>query len=192
MKNKLVWLPRMVAVVFAMLAIFTYFDHCTRYFQAKDEMKDFVQNIGTLEQKGKELDDQKGVLVSDLGSAEVKTQAKKRKWKKKKEEVFGCFGHDTTISEPIKEEVVVMVNTADSVIAFQDTVIMIQKAIIALQEAQLANKDSILANKDSIIVIQAQALESQEKALKKQHKRKQLNNFLLSAAVMTLFIFAVR
>ena len=185
MKNKLVWLPRMVAVVFAMLAIFTYFDHCTRYFEAKDEMKDFVQTIGTLEQKGKELDDQKGVLVSDLGSAEVKTQVKKRKWKKTKEEVFGCFASDTTFPEPIKEEVVAIINTADSVIAFQDTVIMIQKAIIALQETQLANKDSI-------IVVQAEALERQEKALKKQHRRKQLNNFLLSAAAMTLFIFAVR
>jgi len=106
MKNKLVWLPRMLAVALAMLAIFTYFDHCTRYFQAKDEMKDFVQTIGTLEQKGKELENQKQVLVSDLGNAEVKTQAKKRKWKKKKEELFGCFGRDTTIHEPIKEEVV--------------------------------------------------------------------------------------
>lgn len=186
MKNKLVWLPRLVAVAFAMLAIFTYFEHCTRYFYTKDEMKDFVQNIGTLEKKGKELDDHKGVLVSDLGSAEVKSQAKKRKWKKKKEEVFGCFGHDTTIiPEPIQEQVVTIVNTADSVIAFQDTVIMIQKAIIALQEDQLANKDSI-------IVIQAHALESQEKALKKQHRKRQLNNFLLSAGVIALFIFAVR
>jgi hypothetical protein len=192
MKNKLVWLPRMVAVAFAMLAIFTYFDHCTRYFNAKDEMKDFVQNIGTLEQKGKELENQKQVLVSDLGNAEVKTQAKKRKWKKKKEKVFGCFGQDTTISEPIKEEVVTAFNTADSVIAVQDTVIMLQKAIIALQDTQLANKDSILANKDSIIGVQAEALESQEKALKKQHRKKQLNNFLLSAAVITMFIFAVR
>jgi hypothetical protein len=192
MKNKLVWLPRMLAVALAMLAIFTYFDHCTRYFQAKDEMKDFVQTIGSLEQKGKELDDQKGVLVSDLGIAEVKTTIKKRKWKKKKEEVFGCFGRDTTIPEPIKEEVVTAFNTADSMIAMQDTVIMIQKAIIALQDTQLANKDSILANKDSIIAVQAEVIESQEKALKKQHRKKHLNNFLLSAAVITMFIFAVR
>jgi len=192
MKNKLVWLPRMLAVIFAMLAIFTYFDHCTRYFNAKDEMKDFVQTIGSLEQKGKELEDQKQVLVSDLGIAEVKTQAKKRKWKKKNEEVFGCFGNDTTIPEPIKEEVVTAFSTADSVIAFQDTVIMLQKAIIALQDTQLANKDSIWANKDSIIAVQAEALESKEKALKKQHRKKHLNNFLLSAAVITLFIFAVR
>jgi hypothetical protein len=45
MRNKLNFIGRLIAVVFALLAIFTYFDHCARYVQTKDSMNSYLEQV---------------------------------------------------------------------------------------------------------------------------------------------------
>lgn len=188
MKNKLNFIGRLIAVVFALLAIFTYFDHCTRYVETKDTMNSFVQQIDDLNKKDSGLTVAKTVVIADLKTAVCTLSAKKKKYKKAKDKL------PITVKEPIvKTDTPVVVgctvkhelfyeaiSEADSVINAQDVVIAKQGKLIAIQEAQIANRDTVIA-------IQNELIRTQENSLKKQAKknkvRKLANNVLFACLV---------
>ena len=197
MKNKLNFIGRLIAVVFALLAIFTYFDHCTRYVETKDSMNSFVQQIDDLNKKDSNLTVAKTVVVADLNTAVCTLSAKKKKYKKAKDKlpisvkepitkvdtpnVVGCTVRHELFYEVIEE--------ADSVINVQDIVIAKQGDFIAIQEAQIANRDTLLA-------IQNELIKTQENSLKKQAKknkiRKVANNVLFACLVGVALMLAVK
>jgi len=188
MRNKLNFIGRLIAVVFALLAIFTYFDHCARYVQTKDSMNSYLEQVDEFNKIEEDLIKDKEVLVSDLETAVAKVSAKKKKYKKAKEKL------PITVKEPIaKTDTPIVVGCkikhelfyeaieeADSVINGQDIVIAKQGDLIAIQEAQIANRDTLIA-------IQNELIRTQENSLKKQAKknkvRKLANNVLFACLV---------
>ena len=197
MKSKLNFIGRLIAVVFALLAIFTYFDHCTRYVETKDTMNSFVQQIDDLNKKDSVLTVTKTVVVADLNTAVCTLQFKKKKYKKAKDKL------PITVKEPIvKVDTPIVVgckikhelfyeaiSEADSVINAQDIVIAKQGELIAIQEAQIANRDTVIA-------IQKELIKTQENSLKKQAKknkfRKLANNVLFACLVGVGLVLAVK
>jgi len=197
MKSKLNFIGRLIAVVFALLAIFTYFDHCSRYVETKDTMNSFVQQIEDLNKKDSNLTVGKTVVVADLNTAVCNLQFKKKKYKKAKDKlpisvkepiaktdtpiVVGCTVKHELFYEAIEE--------ADSVINAQDVVIAKQGELIAIQEAQIANRDTVIA-------IQNELIKTQENSLKKQAKknkvRKLANNVLFACIVGVGVVLAVK
>ena len=197
MKNKLNFIGRLIAVVFALLAIFTYFDHCSRYVETKDTMNSFVQQIDDLNKKDSGLTVTKTVVVADLNTALCTLQFKKKKYKKAKDKL------PISVKEPIvkvdtpnvvgckiKHELFYeAISKADSVINAQDVVIAKQGELIAIQEAQIANRDTVIA-------IQKELIRTQENSLKKQAKknkvRKLANNVLFACLVGVGLVMAVK
>ena len=197
MKSKLNFIGRLIAVVFVILAIFTYFDHCSRYVETKDTMNSFVQQIDDLNKKDSVLSKDKEVVVADLNTAVCTLSAKKKKYKKAKDKL------PITVKEPIaKTDTPIVVGCkikhelfyqaieeADSVINAQDVVIAKQGELIAIQEAQIANRDTLLA-------IQKELIRTQENSLKKQVKknkvRKVANNVLFACLVGVGLMLAVK
>jgi len=197
MKNKLNFIGRLIAVVFALLAIFTYFDHCSRYVETKDTMNSFVQQIDLLNKKDSGLSVAKTVVVADLNTAVCTLSVKKKKYKKAKDKL------PITVKEPIaKTDTPIVVSCkinhelfleaiaeADSVINAQDVVIAKQGDLIAIQEAQIANRDTVIA-------IQNELIKTQENSLKKQAKknkvRKLANNVLFACLVGVGLMLAVK
>ena len=188
MQNKLNFIGRLIAVVFALLAIFTYFDHCTRYVETKDSMNNYLEQVDKLAKNDSLFSVDKNATVADLETAVAKVSAKKKKYKKAKEKlpitfkepiaktdtpvVVGCTVKHELFYEAIEE--------ADSVINAQDIVIAKQGDLIAIQEAQIANRDTLIA-------IQNELIRTQENSLKKQAKknkvRKLANNVLFACLV---------
>ena len=197
MRNKLNFIGRLIAVIFALLAIFTYFDHCSRYVETKDTMNSFVQQIDDLNKKDSVLSKDKEVVVSDLNTAGCTLSAKKKKYKKAKDKlpitvkepiaktdtpiVVGCTVKHELFYEAIEE--------ADSVINSQDIVIAKQGDLIVIQEAQIANRDTVIA-------IQKELIRTQENSLKKQAKknkvRKLANNVLFACLVGVGLVLGVK
>jgi len=185
MRNKLNFIGRLIAVVFALLAIFTYFDHCSRYVETKDSMNSYLEQVDEFNKIEEELIKDKEVVVADLEAAVAKVSAQKKKYKKAK------YKLPITVQEPIAKTdtpIVVGCNLrhelfyeaieeADSVINAQDVVIAKQGDLIAIQEAQIANRDTVIA-------IQNEVIKTQENSLKKQAKnnkvRKLANNVLFA------------
>ena len=188
MRNKLNFIGRLIAVVFALLAIFTYFDHCARYVQTKDSMHSYLEQVDEFNKIEEDLIKDKEVLVSGLETAVAKVSAKKKKYKKAKEKL------PITVKEPIaktdtfsvigcsvKHDVFIeALSEADSLIESQEVVIAKQGDLIAIQEAQIANRDTLLA-------IQNELIRTQENSLKKQARknkvRKIANNVLFACLV---------
>mgnify|MGYP000956828981 FL=1 len=188
MRNKLNFIGRLIAVVFALLAIFTYFDHCARYVQTKDSMNSYLEQVDEFNKIEEDLIKDKEVLVSGLETAVAKVSAKKKKYKKAKEKL------PITVKEPIaktdtfsvigcsvKHDVFIeALSEADSLIESQEVVIAKQGDLIAIQEAQIANRDTLLA-------IQNELIRTQENSLKKQARknkvRKIANNVLFACLV---------
>jgi DNA-binding protein H-NS len=188
MKNSLNFIGRLIAVVFALLAIFTYFDHCARYVQTKDSMNSYLEQVDEFNKIEEDLIKDKEVLVSGLETAVAKVSAKKKKYKKAKEKL------PITVKEPIaktdtfsvigcsvKHDVFIeALSEADSLIESQEVVIAKQGDLIAIQEAQIANRDTLLA-------IQNELIRTQENSLKKQARknkvRKIANNVLFACLV---------
>ena len=197
MRNKLNFIGRLIAVVFALLAIFTYFDHCSRYVETKDTMSTYLEQVEEFNKIEEDLIKDKEVLVSDLETAVAKVSAKKKKYKKVKDKlpitakepiaktdtpvVVGCTVRHELFLETIAE--------ADSVINSQDIVIAKQGELIAIQEAQIANRDTLIA-------IQNELIKTQENSLKKQAKknkiRKLANNVLFACLVGVGLMLAVK
>jgi hypothetical protein len=188
MQNKLNFIGRLIAVVFALLAIFTYFDHCTRFVETKDSMNNYLEQVDKLAKNDSLFSVDKNATVADLETAVAKVSAKKKKYKKAKEKlpisvkepiaktdthiVMGCKIKHELFYEAIEE--------ADSVINNQDIVIAKQGDLIAIQEAQIANRDTLIA-------IQNELIRTHENSLKKQAKknkvRKLANNVLFACLV---------
>lgn len=197
MRNKLNFIGRLIAVVFALLAIFTYFDHCTKYVETKDSMNSFVQQMDDLNKKDSVLSKEKTVVVADLNKAVCSLQFKKKKYKKAKDKL------PITVKEPIAkaDEPIIVGCTvrhelflealaeADSVINAQDIVIAKQGDLIAIQEAQIANRDTL-------ITIQNELIKTQENSLKKQAKknkvRKVANNVLFACLIGVGLVLSVK
>lgn len=197
MKNKLNFIGRLIAVVFALLAIFTYFDHCSRYVETKDTMNSYLEQVDDLNKKDSVLSKDKEVVVADLNTAVCTLSAKKKKYKKAKDKlpisvkepiaktdtpvVVGCTVRHELFLEALAE--------ADSVINAQDVVIAKQGELIAIQEAQIANRDTVIA-------IQNELIKTQENSLKKQAKknkvRKLANNVLFACLVGVGLMLAVK
>jgi len=188
MRNKLNFIGRLIAVVFALLAIFTYFDHCTRYVETKDSMNNYLEQVDKLAKNDSLFSVDKNATVADLKTAVAKVSAKKKKYKKAKDKL------PITVKEPIAKtdtHIVVgckikhelfyeAIEEADSVINAQDVVIAKQGDLIAIQEAQIANRDTLIA-------IQNELIRTQENSLKKQARknkvRKLANNVLFACLV---------
>jgi len=188
MRNKLNFIGRLIAVVFALLSIFTYFDHCARYVQTKDSMNSYLEQVDEFNKIEEDLIKDKEVLVSGLETAVAKVSAKKKKYKKAKEKL------PITVKEPIaktdtfsvigcsvKHDVFIeALSEADSLIESQEVVIAKQDDLIAIQEAQIAKQDTLLA-------IQNELIRTQENSLKKQARknkvRKIANNVLFACLV---------
>ena len=188
MQNKLNFIGRLIAVVFALLAIFTYFDHCTRFVETKDSMNNYLEQVDKLAKNDSLFSVDKNATVADLETAVAKVSAKKKKYKKAKEKlpisvkepiaktdtpvVVGCTVKHELFYEAIEE--------ADSVINTQDIVIAKQGDLIAIQESQIANRDTLLA-------IQNELIRTQENTIKKQARknkvRKLANNVLFACLV---------
>ena len=197
MKNSLNFIGRLIAVVFALLAIFTYFDHCARYVQTKDSMNSYLEQVDEFNKIEEDLIKDKEVLVSDLNTAVAKVSAKKKKYKKAKEKL------PITVKEPIaktdtfsvigcsvKHDVFIeALSEADSLIESQEVVIAKQGDLIAIQEAQIANRDTLLA-------IQNELIRTQENSLKKQARknkvRKIANNVLFACLVGVSLVLGVK
>ena len=197
MKSKLNFIGRLIAVIFALLAIFTYFDHCTRYVETKDSMNSYLEQVDEFNKKDSNLTVGKTVVVADLNTALCTLQFKKKKYKKAKDKL------PITVKEPIaKTDTPVVVgckinhelfyeaiSEADSVINAQDVVIAKQGELIAIQEAQIANRDTVIA-------IQKELIRTQENSLKKQAKknkvRKLANNVLFACLVGVGLMLAVK
>jgi hypothetical protein len=197
MRNKLNFIGRLIAVVFALLAIFTYFDHCTRYVETKDSMNNYLEQVDKLAKNDSLFSVDKNATVADLKTAVAKVSAKKKKYKKAKDKlpitvkepiaktdtpiVVGCTVKHELFYEAIEE--------ADSVINGQDIVIAKQGDLIAIQEAQIANRDTLIA-------IQNELIRTQENSLKKQAKknkvRKLANNVLFACFFGLGVIIAVK
>ena len=197
MKNKLNFIGRLIAVVFALLAIFTYFDHCTRYLETKDTMNSFVQQIDHLNKKDSNLTVAKTVVVADLNTAVCTLSAKKKKYNGIKsklpipvKEPIAKTDTPIVVGCKIKHELFYeVIEEADSVINAQDVVIAKQGELIAIQEAQIANRDTVIA-------IQNELIKTQENILKKQAKknkvRKLANNVLFACLVGVGLMLAVK
>jgi hypothetical protein len=188
MRNKLNFIGRLIAVVFALLAIFTYFDHCTRFVETKDSMNNYLEQVDKLAKNDSLFSVDKNATVADLETAVAKVSAKKKKYKKAKEKL------PITVKEPIaKTDTPIVVGCkikhelfyeaieeADSVINTQDIVIAKQGDLIAIQEAQIANRDTLIA-------IQNELIRTQENTIKKQARknkvRKLANNVLFACLV---------
>ena len=197
MRNKLNFIGRLIAVVFALLAIFTYFDHCARYVQTKDSMNSYLEQVDEFNKIEEDLIKDKEVLVSDLNTAVAKVSATKKKYKKAKEKL------PITVKEPIaktdtfsvigcsvKHDVFIeALSEADSLIESQEVVIAKQGDLIAIQEAQIANRDTLLA-------IQNELIRTQENSLKKQARknkvRKIANNVLFACLVGVSLVLGVK
>lgn len=197
MKSKLNFIGRLIAVVFALLAIFTYFDHCTRYVETKDTMNSYLEQVDDFNKIEEELIKDKEVVVADLETAVAKVIAKKKKYNGMKSKlpisvkepiaktdtpiVVGCKIKHELFYEAISE--------ADSLINAQDIVIAKQGELIAIQEAQIANRDTVIA-------IQNELIKTQENSLKKQAKknkvRKLANNVLFACLVGVGVVLAVK
>jgi len=197
MRNKLNFIGRLIAVVFALLAIFTYFDHCSRYVETKDSMNSYLEQVDEFNKKDSNLTVAKTVVVADLNTAVCNLQFKKKKYKKAKDKlpitvkepivkvdtpiVVGCNVRHELFYEAISE--------ADSVINAQDVVIAKQGELIAIQEAQIANRDTVIA-------IQKELIRTQENSLKKKAKknkvRKLANNVLFACLVGVALMLAVK
>lgn len=197
MKNSLNFIGRLIAVVFALLAIFTYFDHCTRYVETKDSMNSYLKQVDKLAKNDSLFSVDKNATVADLKTAVAKVSAKKKKYKKAKEKL------PITLKEPIaKTDTPVVVGCkikhelfyeaieeADSVINAQDIVIAKQGDLIAIQESQIANRDTLIA-------IQKELIRTQENSLKKQARKNKIkkiaNNVLLACFFGLGVIIAVK
>lgn len=197
MKSKLNFIGRLIAVIFALLAIFTYFDHCTRYVETKDSMNSYLEQVDEFNKIEEDLIKEKEVVVADLETAVCTLSAKKKKYKKAKDKlpisvkepiaktdtpiVIGCNVRHELFYEAIAE--------ADSVINSQDVVIAKQGDLIAIQEAQIANRDTVIA-------IQKELIRTQENSLKKQAKknkvRKVANNVLFACLVGVGLVLGVK
>jgi len=197
MRNKLNFIGRLIAVVFALLAIFTYFDHCTRFVETKDSMNNYLEQVDKLAKNDSLFSVDKNATVADLETAVAKVSAKKKKYKKAKEKlpisvkepmaktdthiVMGCKIKHELFYEAIEE--------ADSVINSQDIVIAKQGDLIAIQEAQIANRDTLLA-------IQNELIRTQENSLKKQARKKKVrkiaNNVLFACLVGVSLVLGVK
>ena len=187
MKNKLNFIGRIIAVVFAVIAIFTYFEQCTRY-EDPEPIDSFEQQIDLLNKKDSVLSKDKEVVVADLNTAVCTLSAKKKKYKKAKEKLPITFKEPIAKTDThivmgckIKHELFYeAIGEADSVINAQDIVIAKQGDLIAIQEAQIANRDTLIA-------IQNELIRTQENSLKKQARknkvRKLANNVLFACLV---------
>lgn len=197
MKNKLNFIGRLIAVVFALLAIFTYFDHCSRYVETKDSMNSYLEQVDEFNKKDSGLTVDKTVVVADLNTAVCTLQFKKKKYKKAKDKlpisvkepivkvdtpvVVGCTVKHELFYEAIEE--------ADSVINAQDVVIAKQVELISIQEAQIANRDTVIAIQNELIRTQENSL---KKKAKKNKVRKLANNVLFACLVGVGLVLAVK
>jgi uncharacterized protein (DUF3084 family) len=188
MNKKMVWLPRMVAVAFALLAIFTYFEHCSRFQDTKDEMKHYIYQVDKFEQKEAELISEKELLVQDLEVAEVKIKTKKMKFagtKKKLDEVI----NDSTVSDTVKVVIENAISDAEQVIEIQDTTIQLLNQTIAIQEKQIENRDTLILEQKKVIEKQEQ---DNKRQVKNSKLRKLGNTALIASLVGLVLFFAVK
>jgi hypothetical protein len=192
MKNSLNFIGRLIAVVFALLAIFTYFDHCTRYVETKESMNNYLEQVNKLAKNDSLLSVDKNATVADLKTAIAKVSTTKKKYKKAKEKlpitlkepiaktdtpvVVGCTIKHELFYDAIKE--------ADSVINAQDIVIAKQGDLIAIQESQIANRDTL-------INIQKELIRTQENSLKKQAGKTKIKKIANNVLLVCFFAFAV-
>ena len=184
----MVWLPRMVAVAFALLAIFTYFDHCSRYQDTKDEMKDYIYQIDKFEQKEAELISEKELLVQDLQIAEVKIKTKKMKFSDSTKRLKKVLA-DTILTDTVKNAIENAISDAEQLNEIQDTTIQLLNQTIAIQEKQIENRDTLILEQKKVI-------EKQEQDSKRQSKKSKLrkvgNTLIIASLVGLVLFFAVK
>jgi hypothetical protein len=197
MKNSLNFIGRLIAVVLALLAIFTYLDHCSRYVETKDSMNNYLEQVDKLAKNDSLLSVDKNATVADLETAIAKVSATKKRYKKAKDrlpiivkEPIAKIDTPTVIDCTVKHELFYeAIEEADSVINAQDIVITKQGDLIAIQEAQIANRDTLIA-------IQKELIRTHENSLKKQARKNKIkkiaNNVLLACFFGLGVIIAVK
>lgn len=178
------WYIKVIAIVFAILAILTHLDHCTRYEETKDAMKDYIYEVDKFEQKEAELVMERELLVQDLEVAKQKTKAKKMKFsdsKKRLEKVL----QDTILTDTVKNAIDNAISDAEQLTEIQDTAIQLLNQTIAIQEKQIENRDTLILEQKKVIEKQ----EQEAKRATKKGKLKKIGNTLLIASLVGLVLF---
>jgi hypothetical protein len=182
------WYIKILAIVFAILAILTHFDHCIRYQDTKESMKDYIYQVDKFEQKEAELISEKELLVQDLQVAEVKIKTKKMKFSDSTKRLKKVLA-DTILTDTVKNAIENAISDAEQLNEIQDTTIQLLNQTIAIQEKQIENRDTLILEQKKVIEKQ----EQESKRQVKNSKLRKLGNTALIASLVGLVLFlAVR
>jgi hypothetical protein len=182
------WYIKILAIVFAILAIFTHLDHCSRYRDTKESMKDYIYQVDKFEQKEAELISEKELLVQDLQVAEVKIKTKKMKFGDSTKRLKKILA-DTILTDTVKNAIDNAISDAEQLNEIQDTTIQLLNQTIAIQEKQIANRDTLILEQKKVIEKQEQ---DSKRQIKNSKLRKVGNTLIIASLVGVVLFFAIK